>query len=479
MNTDADTPTPLNAPVVDGGLEHVPFFNGRVLTADDLEAEQDAHAAERRHLGRALGTGVVDGLFVRKTSDETVTVESGLGLAPSGRRVELPQATEVSVVSSIEREGTAGTKGRFADCATQDVTIDTGSGAYLLVVEPASKPQGRVPRTSLGGDGAFSGSAGECGAERRVEGAKLRLVYLDTSDDALVPPSLADGDGESDIQALSDAVERARENGEEPRPEDVSKLRNILAHVCLRTPSALTETASLYDTLRAQSRGTAEPAEGPFDQLRKRARERERVNDLEDAVPLGLLYWSGDRIEFVDVWSLRRRVHRSDSPRPAPATARRRAETEAAIFQFQAQVADLERRLASDALALVPATEYFCLLPPVGVLPEQADGQPGFSPLSFFEGIASRGPVFIDGSRLPSLLRRAGAYASRRLGDEAFWWLYRVRQNREGAYSGLDTRSPSAYLVFASGTLPFAGETQYDLARWNYGNFGPGVEREL
>jgi hypothetical protein len=43
----------------------------------------------------------------------------------------------------------------------------------------------------------------------------------------------------------------------------------------------------------------------------------------------------------------------------------------------------------------------------------------------------------------------------------------------------LDTRSPSAYLVFASGTLPFAGETQYDLARWNYGNFGPGVEREL
>ena len=265
------TPTELNIPILEGGLERIPFFNGRVLTAEDLSTEQAANAQERRRLGRALGTGVIDGLFVRKTSDKTVTVEPGLGLAPSGQMVELPQRTEVSVVSSVEHEETAGTKGAFEDCALQSATITTGAGAYLLVAEPASKPRGRTPRTSLGGDGA----AGECGAKRRVEGAKLRLVHLDMSDDALVPSSLADGEGDYDIQVLSEKIGTDREDNEEPAQKEVSKLRNVLAHVCLRTPSVPTDAASLYDTLRRQARGeTSAPIglDGPLDVLRQRAR---------------------------------------------------------------------------------------------------------------------------------------------------------------------------------------------------------------
>lgn len=467
-------PTDLNVPITEGGLRHIPFFNGRVLTAEDLQTEQAARAAERRRVGRAVGTGVLDGLFVQRASDTTVTVQAGQGLAPSGRVVELPQTTEVTVVSSIEREETAGTKGQFAGCSAREVTINAGSDAYLLVAEPASEVRGQTPRTGLGGDGAAQGAAGECGAKHRVEGAKLRLVHLDTSDDALVPPSLADGDGESDIQVLADAVEMARENGEKPRPEDVSKLRNVLAHVCLRTPSARTDTASLYDTLRRQSRGEmSDPigSDGPIDVLRERARERDKVDDLDDAVPLGLIYWSGDRIEFVDAWSLRRRIHRPDPQHPAPATARRRAETEAATYQFQAHVADLVRRLSFRERVRVRVEKYVRFLPPFGTIPSENERQSGFDRHVFFENLATRPPLFIEGDTLRHLMSRASRFSSFRVSTEQLVWRYKVRQDVQ---SGGRDDQPS-FVAFTSGFVPHGAEPQYNLSRWGYANYGPGV----
>jgi hypothetical protein len=459
--------TALNTPIVEGGLDRIPFFNGRVLTAEDLKTEQNANADERRRLGRALGTGVVDGLFVRKTSDQTVTVESGLGLAPSGQVVELPQTTEVSVLSSIEREETAGTRGAFADCAVQSATVTTGAGAYLLVVEPASTPDGRTPRTTLGGDGA----AGDCGAKRRVEGARLRLVPLDTGNDALVPSSLADGEGEYDVQNLSQKIVEARENDEEPMPKRVSKLRNVLAHVCLRTPSALADTASLYDTLRRQARGErSDPvgSEGPLDVLRRRARQG-RVDDLDDAVPLGLLYWSSDRIEFVDVWSVRRRVHPPDPRRPVPATARRRAETEAAVFQFQAHLGDLVRALSRSQRDWVRAPDYFAFLPPVGTVPIERTDQNGLRPSVFFEGLTARDPLFVEGGTLRSLLYEASRYDALRMHPDRLLWQYHVREDVQ-ARGG----SPS-FVMFSNGFVPEAADPQYNRSRWDYANYGPVV----
>jgi hypothetical protein len=483
MSTDPSTPTALNEPVVADGIERVPFFNGRVLTAEDLKAEQDANAAARRRLGRALGAGVVDGLFVQKTSDTTVTVAAGFGLAPSGRVVELPQETEVSVVSSIEREGTAGTKGAFEDCAVQSATVTTGTGAYLLVAEPASTPRGRTPRTTLGGDGSRPGVAGECGAKRRVEGAKLRLVPFDTRDDALVPPSLADGDdsgsGDSEggdfegVRDLAETIAEARERGETPAPRHVSMLRNVLAHVCLRTPSALSDTASLYDTLRRQAQGEAADSastEGPLDVLRRRARRRDAVDGLDDAVPLGLLYWSSDRIEFVDVWSVRRRVHRPDAQRPQPATARRRAEAEAALFQFQDHVADLVDELGAVQRSQLRASDYFTFLPPVGTVPIDRSNRTGLYPPTFFSGLTAREPLFLEGAKLRGLMATAPDFDAFRIQSDVLIWRYHVR---EDVQSG-DADEPS-YLVFANGFVPFAAEPQYNLSRWNYANYGPGI----
>lgn len=467
--------TDLDDPITEGGLRHIPFFNGRVLTAEDLQTEQVAHATERERLGRALGTGVLHGLSVQRASDTTVTVQSGQGLAPSGRVVELPQKTEVSVVSGTEQEATAGTTGAFADCASRDLTVNAGSGAYILVAEPASETRGQTPRVGLGGDGAARGAAGECGAKHRVEGAKLRLVLFDPNDGALVPPSLADGEAPIDVEGLFEEIVGARENGHEPAPEAVSVLRNTLAHVCLRTPSATGVTATLYDTLRRQAQGpeTAAPpvdADGPVDVLRRRARTRDEAEDLEDAIPLGLLCWAHDRLEFVDMWSVRRRVHRVAPERPMPATARRRAETEAAIFQFQAHVADLVQRLGLQGRIQARAADLFRFLPPVGTVPGERGDQDGFDLYAFFEGLAAREPLFVEGRELRSLMAEATRVDASRVDPDLLVWRYLVREDVQSA-AGED---PS-FVVFTSGFVPHAAEPQYNRSRWGYATYGPAV----
>lgn len=489
MQSDASDPVALNAAIVEGGLPRVPFFNGRVLTAEALQAEQDANAAERRRLGRALGEGVVNGLFVRKkdtTPDEpatTVVVDAGLGLAPSGQMVELPRQTEVSVVSSVKRSDTAGTRGTFEDCASQTVTTTSGSGAYLLVAEPASKPRGRAPRTGISGDGA----AGECGADRRVEGARLRLVSLDLGDEALVPSFLLEEDGSDDLQTLADEIEKARADDEVPPPATVSTLRNVLAHVCLRTPSARTATASLYDTLRRQAggearsgrEGTAESVdnEGPLDVLRRRFRTQDGRIPLDDAVPLGLLYWASDRIEFVDVWSVRRRVHRLDPHRPAPATDRRRAEGEAALYQFQDHVADLPDREPAGDLLDVELETYFRYLPAAGLVPlVNAAGRPGVAQESFLGDYPASDPVYVEGHRVPLLLDRATLTPPVDLKRRTALRVYKVRE-AEAARSHPDTLAgpppgtATPYLLLASGYLPRLGDARYDLSHGDYAHF--------
>lgn len=473
-------PIDLNTPVLgDTGLKRVPFFNGRVLTAEDLNTEQDANDAERRRLGRAHGAGVLEGLFVRKSTEKTVVVEPGLGLAPSGQMVHLPKGVEVSVVSNIERDQTAGTTGNFEDCLTLEATVTSGTGAYVLYAEPASGMKGRTPRTRVGGDG----TAGACGAKHRVEGARLRLVCLDADDPGLVPDGVRD-----EVNSNRQAIDKALDNNETPAHDSVARLRNLLAHACLRTPSAFQETTSLYDGLRRQSRGEEEAPVAPLDVLRARAREEAEGAPLDDAVPLGLLYWARDRILFVDVWSVRRRVHRRHPQRPMPATSRRHAEMEAAIYQFQDQMANLIERLSNPARKKLNARSYFGYLPPIGLLPVDSQVGPGVVPNSFFQGLTIREPVFIEGATVRTVLNEALGVRPIDLPppldreeqeppaprEREFLWTYQVRDNREPEE---ETAPKQPYLLFTSGTVSYAGNPQFDRARWNYSNYGPGVNR--
>jgi len=82
------------------GLTRVHYFAGQLLTADDLQTEQDyVRAKQRRHNRLLVGAGVVSGLRVviedSSTHDEpAVSVDPGCAIAPNGE--ELAIATRVT-----------------------------------------------------------------------------------------------------------------------------------------------------------------------------------------------------------------------------------------------------------------------------------------------------------------------------------------------------------------------------------------------
>ena len=54
----------LDEPILDDGIRTVNFFNGRLLTGEDLGREQEANRLGHRRLGRAIGEGVACGFEV-------------------------------------------------------------------------------------------------------------------------------------------------------------------------------------------------------------------------------------------------------------------------------------------------------------------------------------------------------------------------------------------------------------------------------
>src|ERR1700682_69220 len=92
--------TLLDSPLADGGLSTTNFFNGQLLTGEDLTTEQTTNRLARQLLGRALGSGIVAGLEValgpgRTASVPFVTVQPGLGVNRSGQVLSLNRAADV------------------------------------------------------------------------------------------------------------------------------------------------------------------------------------------------------------------------------------------------------------------------------------------------------------------------------------------------------------------------------------------------
>jgi hypothetical protein len=243
----------------------------------------------------------------------------------------------------------------------------------------------------------------------------------------------------------------------------------LLAHLCLGTVEAARFSANLYGMLGQDAAGVSY---GPLDRLR--ALGSSNPNHLSDCdVPLALLYWSQTHIDFVDLWSVRRRLHtlaRAAHP-PFPTLDRRGAEAEATLLQFQQQLAHLTRPGTSQILlAQMELADHFRFLPAVGVVPERVGVARGFTHLKFFKGLTFREPVFIEGARLRELFRMGVIYEAIDLNERELIWLYRVRQNRQQAAG-----ASQAYLIFSSGFIPYQGDPQFDLARWSFSNYGPGV----
>jgi hypothetical protein len=446
-------PRDLLEPILDGGVTNPHYFEGRLLTAAALREDQDAQRAHHRRLGRPLGPGIVEGLWVTvefagsTTLPPRVAVTAGLAINGEGDTLELP-AREVVALARAASPPDQGT-GLFRTCEPPAAQVEgPGAGFYLLVLSPASGFRGRAPVSGLSDPRAGSG----CGSRWAVEGIRFRLLPLDP----LAVTGTSAGIRELlENELLTASTEAGR-----------SKLRNVVAHLCLGTEPLATFAADPFarETLPGGGTEAALTNYGALDDLRA-------AGTLKDCdVPLALLHWPLAGLDFADNWAVRRRPSppKTTPSWPTLSGGRRRNEAEAVLFQFQEQLRLLVER--STTPTNIRARDYFRWLPPTALVPRPGGGRRGVSDLIFLDGLTTRQPhIFIDGARLVELVSMSLAHPPVDTESGEFLWTYRARQN-----DLLPTESGSEfpYLVLASGHLPFVGTARFDLARWDRSNFG-------
>jgi hypothetical protein len=414
----AQAPTALQQAITAGGVKSVNFFNGRLLTGEDLSTEQDANALARLRLGQAVGSGVAFGLEVAEasrgsTSDRpVVTVEAGVALSPSGRVLDLPSRTDVALTRDpISGSTTSGLV--FSDCAPmQPGTYTAGAGVYLLTIGPAEARQGRAPTSGLGNVDAT------CATAYFVEGVQFRLLRL--------------------------AFPAADTN-------DAAHLRNRVAYRMFG--------ADELANLASDPFGSVVADWSLLDDL------RESGCLTDDEVPLALLRWtSADGLLFVDRWAVRRRIPRSGASAVWPGFTGGRlvAEGEARFLQFQDQLADILARSTSPTTET--AVAHFDRLPAVALIPlATSPALPGFHIVDFFNGVKTRNSIFIEGGILNWLVRASYVFPPIDLSSDELVWIYTVRENVEA--------SAQQYLVVAHGHMPYVGPARFDLGYADFANY--------
>lgn len=408
----ATAPTRLEEAVTGGAIRSVNFFNGRLLTGDDLRREQEAERARLARLGQAAGEGIAYGLEVAEAlsgssaARPVVTVAPGLALARSGLALELPARTDVSLLREHPPEG-AEPGGLFADCQPFATgTYTAGAGVYLLTIGPARTSEGLAAVSGLTNDPA------PCNTALSVEAVKFRLIRL-----ALLPTQLT----------------------------DVAHLRNHVAHLFFGTAQLTENIAKPYGPVLREY--------GLIDRLRDGVL-------TEDEAPLGVLSWTADDgIRWVDLWAVRRRLTRMRTfdDWALFTDDRRRSEGEAMFLQFQAELQDL------DLDPGVEARDHFERLPPAGVLPLNGDGFSGADVATFFAGAFVDNPVFVEGELLAELLRTSFSFPPVKVTSPELLWLYVARENQQS--------SAQRAVVFTNGQIPYRADGQFDLSYWDFANF--------
>jgi hypothetical protein len=348
--------------LLNDGLQFVNFFNGRLLTAEDLTDEQTADRLARRQLGKALGSGVANGFWVTapKLNDNTsaglvVDVDAGVATSPRGDVVCLTEKTRVALTGSIKPTG--GGPFAFADCdSTGESGISGSAGLYLLTVSPAAEGTGRAPTSGLGGSSGGNTPA-PCNTRYVVYGLAFHLIRLTT-------------------------------------PTPGARLRNTLAYQAfgfLPVPNVSQTVSKAFDTPFA----AASASYGLLDAL---GPDKLPICN----VPLALIYRSAEGLQFVDNWSVRRRVTGRTATQPWHffTSPRRSSENEAQFLQFQEHLADLlaDKSVKPEGLR---AAQRFALLPPAGLLPASVDWR------TFLGRHAPARPTPVDPGLLADLLGEA------------------------------------------------------------------------
>jgi hypothetical protein len=456
-------------PVLSGGIRNTNFFNGRLLTAEDLTDFQSANAQQHQQLAHALGEGVVYGLEVNLAPSSTpaqavLRISQGLAFNRKGQAVALPSDTDLALVPPPDP--LAADAGLFQVCQPPTATVLTNPGLYVLTISPASGFSSEsAPKTNVFNEGVAS----TCGSRWIVEGAKFSTVQLDLGTNP--DPSTLAGQAEQIAASLTLLLEQlsvaSGATADSLRAQIaplMSKLRNCAAHLCFGTEQLKGFAANPF----GRSNGSSLFAEyGALDHLRD-------LGNLSDCdVPLAILYWTTTGLQFIDMWSARRPVlSQAVSEAWAPLAGQRRAAEGLAMFlQFQCQISGLLNDLSPTALDVVRATDYFRYLPPVGLLPiSDIASSSGFEYLTFFSANVYRRPEFMEGARLPTLVRDAFLYPAVDVTEKVMVWIYWIRENMQAFNTGSSTPA-NAYVVFASGHLPNFGCPHYDVNRWDYSTY--------
>jgi hypothetical protein len=417
--------TQLHTPILDGGIKSINFFNGRLLSAEDLSQEQSAHKQSNRQLGQAVGDGVAYGLEVKETSGQStkqapvVTVSAGLALNRWGQPLRLTAAVDVALVRP-STNGSPTVTALFADCQPlQQGPYVAGKGVYLLTIQAAAGTEGKAPVSGLGNLDAA------CNAKYQIDGVQFRLIQL--------PLTAAE---------LS----------------DVAHLRNHLAYRCIGTVDAA--VTAFY----ANPFGPVVNRYGLLDELRPACL-------LDDEVPLALIYWTNTGgLEFVDQWSVRRRItsRSADAVSPLFTSDRRLAEAEAAFLQFEEHIEYIRNREPN--LQTIAAVDRFEYLPPVGLLPIHPNSASSFNWSTFFGNLAPESLDVTDAALVPYLIRESFQHQPLAATDTSLGGvtLYRIRENIEAVQAGIANQ---LVIVYARPGVAYSGVTRFDYAAFDVSRF--------
>ena len=417
------TAAALEQAVTEGGIASVNFFNGRLLTGEDLSREQEAQRHVHLRLGRAVGTGIVRGLDVAGSPGPasrvrpTVTVSAGLAVNRLGQALELTEPLDLALGTTRTPPDTAA-RLLFDDCA--DIgpgAISSGSGVFVLAIGPSRSGQGRAKVSGL------RNTAAACDFAFSVEGVQFRLVRvrLDPADTA-------------EPLKLRNRVAYRFFGTAEPRRANVA-----------RDPLGPTvEAHGLLDDLGAHCLQTGE-------------------------VPLALVHWTASAgLVFVDRWPVRRHLTHATAAtdRPLLTGEQPTAEAEAMMGQFQDHADDLRRTGNPTTLE---ARTAFDILPPVGFVALQSARYPrGFNLQKFFTGIKCAPAVYVEGAALEALVRDALGHPPTVLATAEAIRLYRIVENQRA----IDTAAapPQQAVLFVSGHATHRGNARFDLAHFDYAN---------
>ena len=417
----------LSEVITDASMRSINFFNGRLLTAEDLGQEQAIRRAADARIGQAVGYGVANGLEVSQpvsaATQPVLTVQPGLAINLKGQAMSLSDAVDVSLVRPASA-GVPATLGTFSDCQPPQPGIYVAdAGVYLLVMCPASATEGRAPVNGLGT------CTVACNARYNIEGVQFRLVQLPTGAD-LTQPAL---------------------------------LRNTVAYECFGT---IVDTAAFVsDPFNASWDRT-----GLLDLMR---RKKIGIGDCD--IPLAVIYWTLEGIQYIDMWSVRRRLAKPGASHSWPLlfSDRRTSETDAMIQQFQDQIETIFT--VESGLENIQATDRFTFLPPVGLLPMRGPGSArGFDAGTFFGSRASRAIATMDGESLRSLFAEARDHEPIDLRSAEKIQLYVTFENLIAVQNG---QSSQLAVIFASRYLTRRETARYSFASFELGHFASNFVR--